>query len=71
MNLNLRSDKDGRFKNKALNYHRQNRAGKIEVIASKPCQSAQELSLAYTPGVAEPVLEITDDQQSYEYTAVI
>jgi malate dehydrogenase (oxaloacetate-decarboxylating)(NADP+) len=58
------------LKTKALNYHRQNRAGKIEVIASKPCQSAQELSLAYTPGVAEPVLEIADDSNKvYEYTA--
>jgi malate dehydrogenase (oxaloacetate-decarboxylating)(NADP+) len=45
----------------ALAYHSSGRPGKIEVIATKPCLSAEDLSLAYTPGVAEPVLEIDRD----------
>ena len=41
-------------KQEALNYHYERRRGKIEVIPTKPCFTARELSLAYTPGVAEP-----------------
>ena len=42
----------------ALNYHSQGRPGKIEVLPTKPYNSQHDLSLAYTPGVAEPCLEI-------------
>ncbi len=57
-------------KEDALNYHSQGRKGKIEVIPTKPCQTQWDLSLAYTPGVAEPCLEIArDDELVYEYTA--
>jgi malate dehydrogenase (oxaloacetate-decarboxylating)(NADP+) len=54
----------------ALNYHSQGRRGKIEVISSKPCRTAFDLSLAYTPGVAEPCREIEKDFENvYRYTA--
>ena len=42
----------------ALEYHAMGRKGKIEVISTKPCQTAEDLSLAYSPGVAEPCLAI-------------
>ena len=45
-------------KQDALDYHRRGRHGKIEVVATKPCRTQWDLSLAYTPGVAEPCLEI-------------
>lgn len=56
---------------KALEYHSQNgKAGKIEVIPSKPCKTAYELSLAYTPGVAKAVLAVADNaENAYKYTA--
>src|SRR6266849_6574318 len=41
----------------ALDYHSSGRKGKIEVVPTKPCGTARELSLAYSPGVAEPVME--------------
>ncbi|MBX7223748.1 MAG: NADP-dependent malic enzyme [Blastocatellia bacterium] len=54
----------------ALDYHSQGRKGKIEVIPTKPCLTQQDLSLAYTPGVAEPCLEIErDPDTAYSYTA--
>lgn len=54
----------------ALNYHKSGKPGKIEVIPTKMCHSADELSLAYTPGVAEPVLEIDKNEEcAYDYTA--
>ncbi len=57
-------------KEDALEYHRSGRKGKIEVIPTKPCQTQWDLSLAYTPGVAEPCLEIARDEELvYEYTA--
>lgn len=57
-------------KEDALEYHSKGRKGKIEVIATKPCQTQRDLSLAYTPGVAEPCLEIARDEElAYEYTA--
>ncbi|QQR79408.1 MAG: malate dehydrogenase [Deltaproteobacteria bacterium] len=57
-------------KDEALRYHSQGRKGKIEVISTKPCDTQKELSLAYSPGVAEPCLEIAKDpKKSYEYTA--
>jgi len=54
----------------ALEYHRlKNRPGKIEIIPSKPLENQRDLSLAYTPGVAYPVLEIEKDPDlAYEYT---
>ncbi len=59
------------LKEKALAYHAMHgKPGKIEVVPSKPCQTAQELSLAYTPGVAKPVLEIAENKEdAYKYTA--
>jgi malate dehydrogenase (oxaloacetate-decarboxylating)(NADP+) len=54
----------------ALAYHSSGRKGKVEVIPSKPCITQRDLSLAYTPGVAEPCLEIERDPDlSYQYTA--
>ncbi|MBU0529000.1 NADP-dependent malic enzyme [bacterium] len=48
-------------KKDALDYHSSGRPGKIEVIATKPCITQRDLSLAYTPGVADPCLEIEKD----------
>jgi malate dehydrogenase (oxaloacetate-decarboxylating)(NADP+) len=54
----------------ALEYHRSGRPGKIEVVATKPCATQKDLSLAYTPGVAAPCLAIEKDPElAYEYTA--
>ncbi|HEU5251524.1 MAG TPA: NADP-dependent malic enzyme, partial [Thermoanaerobaculia bacterium] len=53
----------------ALEYHSRGRKGKVEVIPSKPCRTQEDLSLAYTPGVAEPCLEIARDPETvYDYT---
>jgi malate dehydrogenase (oxaloacetate-decarboxylating)(NADP+) len=57
-------------KEDALKYHSEGRPGKIEVVATKPCFTSRELSMAYTPGVAEPCLEIEKDESLvYKYTA--
>jgi malate dehydrogenase (oxaloacetate-decarboxylating)(NADP+) len=57
-------------KQDALNYHSQGRKGKIEVTSTKPCATQWDLSLAYTPGVAEPCLEIKKNPElAFEYTA--
>ena len=57
-------------KEEALQYHSIERKGKIEVIASKPCLTSRDLSLAYTPGVAEPCREIHKNVEDvYKYTA--
>lgn len=54
----------------ALDYHSQGRPGKIEVNPTKPCLTQIDLSLAYTPGVAEPCREIAKDPSKvYDYTA--
>jgi len=54
----------------ALAYHRKGRPGKIEVITTKPCYTQKDLSLAYTPGVAEPCREIQENpDEAYGYTA--
>lgn len=54
----------------ALIYHSTGRPGKIEIIASKPMATQRDLSLAYSPGVAVPVLAIADDPATaYDYTA--
>ncbi|HKJ04432.1 MAG TPA: NADP-dependent malic enzyme [Geopsychrobacteraceae bacterium] len=57
-------------KSDALEYHSMGRKGKIEVITTKPCATSRDLSLAYSPGVAEPCLEIEKDpNDAYQYTA--
>jgi len=57
-------------KEDALEYHSRGRKGKLEVVPTKPLVSQLDLSLAYTPGVAEPCLEIArDEDKSWEYTA--
>lgn len=57
-------------KKDALEYHIGDRPGKIEVISSKPCATQRDLSLAYTPGVAEPCREIhANPDDVYKYTA--
>ena len=53
----------------ALEYHSMGRKGKIEVISTKPCLTARDLALAYTPGVAVPCLEIEKNpEDAYKYT---
>lgn len=57
-------------KEEALEYHARGRAGKIEVISTKPFGNQRDLSLAYTPGVADPCLEIEKHpEDAYKYTA--
>jgi len=57
-------------KEDALRYHAEGKPGKIEVIPTKPHSSQTDLSLAYSPGVAEPCLEIKNNpHDAYEYTA--
>ena len=51
-------------KEAALRYHSEGRPGKIEVIPTKPYSTQMDLSLAYSPGVAEPCLEIEKDAQT-------
>ena len=54
----------------ALDYHSMGRKGKIEVITTKPCATSRDLALAYSPGVAEPCLEIEKNpDDAYLYTA--
>ena len=58
------------MKKSALEYHSTGRPGKIEVIPTKPYQTQHDLSLAYTPGVAVPCLEIEKNpHDAYKYTA--
>ncbi|MBP1690959.1 MAG: malic enzyme [Bacteroidetes bacterium] len=57
-------------KQDALDYHSLGRRGKIEVVSTKPCATQRDLSLAYTPGVAEPCREIeANPADAYKYTA--
>ena len=57
-------------KQDALDYHSQGRPGKIQVVPTKPTNSQRDLSLAYSPGVAEPCLKIADNKDDvYKYTA--
>jgi len=54
----------------ALDYHSMGKRGKVEVCPTKPCKTQLDLSLAYTPGVAEPCLEIAKNPSDvYKYTA--
>ena len=56
-------------KEQALAYHREGRPGKLKVEPTKPTETQEDLSLAYTPGVAEPCRQIAKDPSSaYEYT---
>jgi malate dehydrogenase (oxaloacetate-decarboxylating)(NADP+) len=58
------------LKEDALKYHSKGRPGKIEVVPTKPTNSKRDLSLAYSPGVAEPCLEIANNVDDvYKYTA--
>lgn len=58
------------FKKAALDYHSEGKPGKIEVIPTKGHANQRDLSLAYSPGVAEPCLEIAEDKGAvYKYTA--
>ena len=58
------------LKTRALEYHAKGKPGKIAIQTTKPCESQQDLSLAYTPGVAAPVREIAADAElAYQYTA--
>ncbi len=66
----MADDKSKRLYEEALLFHAQGRPGKLEVTASKPLTTQHELSLAYSPGVAEPCLRIKDDPaKAYDYTA--
>jgi malate dehydrogenase (oxaloacetate-decarboxylating)(NADP+) len=57
-------------KQDALDYHSQGRPGKIEVVPTKPYSTQRDLTLAYSPGVAEPCLEIEKNaEDAYKYTA--
>src|SRR5512146_1533574 len=57
-------------KEDALQYHAMGRPGKIEVVATKPCLTQRDLSLAYTPGVADPCLDIEKNpQDAFKYAA--
>lgn len=61
---------DNLFKKNALEYHSEGRPGKIEVIPTKSHATQRDLSLAYSPGVAEPCLEIQKNPEDvYKYTA--
>ena len=54
----------------ALDYHSAKPAGKVAIVATKPCQTQRDLSLAYTPGVAVPCMEIHRDPNAvYQYTS--
>src|SRR5262249_59271897 len=53
----------------ALLFHGQGRPGKLEVVATKPMATQRDLSLAYSPGVAVPVLAIAEDEgRAFDYT---
>lgn len=61
---------NNKLRDDALAYHAQGRPGKIEVVPTKPHSTQRDLSLAYSPGVAEPCLEIEKDpQKAYDYTS--
>lgn len=57
-------------KQEALDYHSSGKPGKIEVVPTKPYSSQRDLSLAYSPGVAEPCLKIAENKEDvYKYTS--
>lgn len=58
------------FKQQSLDYHSRDRKGKVEVVPTKPCATQRDLSMAYTPGVAEPCLRIEKNpEDAFLYTA--
>ncbi|MCP4642719.1 MAG: NADP-dependent malic enzyme, partial [bacterium] len=58
------------MKKQAIEYHSVPTPGKVEVVPTKPCVTQRDLSLAYTPGVAVPCLEIQEDpNKGYDYTS--
>ena len=60
---------DDIFKSKALEYHSKGHSGKTSTMPTKPVETPQDLSLAYTPGVAAPAIEISEDRwKAYRYT---
>ena len=60
---------DDFFKSRALEYHSMGRAGKTATIPTKPIDTPQQLSMAYTPGVAAPAIEISKERwKAYRYT---
>ena len=66
----VEADPQADLRRRSLDYHARMPAGKLSVEPSKPCASPEDLSLAYTPGVAAPVREIVADQdKAYDYTA--
>lgn len=68
--LMSKDNKANNRKQDALDYHSSGRPGKIEVLPTKPTQSQRDLSLAYSPGVAEPCLRIAENPEDvYKYTA--
>ncbi|TWR30490.1 NADP-dependent malic enzyme [Mucilaginibacter pallidiroseus] len=63
-------NKSSNRKQDALNYHSNGRPGKIQVVPTKPTNSQRDLTLAYSPGVAEPCLRIAENVEDvYKYTA--
>ncbi len=66
----MRTEKDDKLRTDALRYHESGRKGKIEVVPTKPHDTQRDLALAYSPGVAEPCLEIEKNPNDvYKYTA--
>ena len=64
-----RGSAEDALKREALEMHAKDRPGKLEVVATKPLTTQRDLSLAYSPGVAEPCLEINRDPNlAYDYT---
>ena len=62
--------KDEQMRRDALDYHEASPQGKIKVVPTKPHSTSRELSLAYSPGVAYPCLEIQENPiDAYKYTA--
>ena len=70
---NMNAESNGKSKisrEDALEYHAKGRPGKIEVVPTKETKTQRDLALAYSPGVAEPCLEIAKDVENvYKYTA--
>lgn len=61
---------DSKYREEALRYHQFDRPGKIEVCTTKPCVTQRDLSLAYTPGVAEPCRDIEKNPDDiFKYTS--
>jgi len=68
--MDMGKGQDTDLREEALRYHREGRPGKIEIGLTKPCATQRDLSLAYTPGVAEPCREIVrDPAAAFDYTA--